>query len=43
MAERLRDIDFGSTPLDVAFQLQQDEWNGRERLQARLVDVRVAE
>lgn len=43
MAERLRGLDFGSTPIDVAFQLQQDEWNGRERLQARLVDVRVAE
>jgi single-stranded-DNA-specific exonuclease len=43
MAERLRAIDFGSTPLDVAFQLQHDEWNGRERLQARLVDVRIAE
>lgn len=43
MAERLRAIDFGSTPLDVAFHLQQDEWNGRERLQARLVDVRIAE
>jgi single-stranded-DNA-specific exonuclease len=42
MAERLRSIDFGNTPLDVAFQLQQDEWNGRERLQARLVDVRIA-
>ena len=43
MAERLRDIDFGNTSIDVAFQLQQDEWNGRERLQARLVDVRVAQ
>ncbi|MBR9990775.1 MAG: single-stranded-DNA-specific exonuclease RecJ, partial [Gemmatimonadetes bacterium] len=43
MAGRLKDIDFGSTPLDVAFQLQQDEWNGRKRLQARLVDVRAAQ
>lgn len=43
MAERLRDLDFGTTPIDVAFQLQHDEWNGRERLQARLVDVRAAE
>ena len=43
MAGRLRDIDFGSTPIDVAFQLQQDEWNGAERLQARLVDVRIAQ
>jgi hypothetical protein len=43
MAERLRGLDFDSTLVDVAFQLQQDEWNGRERLQARLIDVRAAE
>jgi single-stranded-DNA-specific exonuclease len=43
MAERLREIDPTRTALDVAFQLQQDRWNGRERLQARLVDVRPAE
>jgi single-stranded-DNA-specific exonuclease len=39
MAERLRDFDFAS-PFDVAFQLHVDQWNGRERLQARVVDVR---
>jgi single-stranded-DNA-specific exonuclease len=27
-------------PLDVAFRLERDEWNGTSRLQARLVDVR---
>jgi single-stranded-DNA-specific exonuclease len=43
MAERLRGIDFASTAVDVAFHLQQDEWNGRDRLQARLIDVRAAE
>jgi single-stranded-DNA-specific exonuclease len=42
MAERLRDINMTAGPLDVAFQLQEDRWNGRDRLQARLVDVRVA-
>lgn len=26
--------------LDVAFQLQEDEWNGRRRIQAKLVDLR---
>jgi single-stranded-DNA-specific exonuclease len=29
-----------STPLDVAFRLERDEWNGVSRLQARLADVR---
>lgn len=29
-----------STPLDVAFRLERDEWNGESRLQARLADVR---
>lgn len=43
MADRIRSLRPDSGPLDVAFQLQQDEWNGRERLQARLVDVRAAE
>jgi single-stranded-DNA-specific exonuclease len=27
-------------PVDVAFRLERDEWNGTSRLQARLVDVR---
>jgi single-stranded-DNA-specific exonuclease len=29
-----------STPVDVAFRLERDEWNGESRLQARLADVR---
>jgi single-stranded-DNA-specific exonuclease len=29
-----------STPLDVAFRLERDEWNGESRLQARLAYVR---
>ena len=28
-----------STPIDVAFRLESDEWNGEHRLQARLADV----
>lgn len=43
MAERFQGLMPGNTTIDVAFQLQQDEWNGRDRLQARLVDVRAAE
>lgn len=31
-----------STPLDVAFRLERDEWNGESRLQARLADVRAS-
>lgn len=42
MAERARAIDLVRTPIDVAFQLQEDHWNGRDRLQARLVDLRPA-
>ncbi|HET7565134.1 MAG TPA: single-stranded-DNA-specific exonuclease RecJ [Gemmatimonadaceae bacterium] len=29
-----------SAPLDVAFRLERDEWNGVQRLQARLADIR---
>jgi single-stranded-DNA-specific exonuclease len=42
LAERARAIDLARTPIDVAFQLQEDHWNGRDRLQARLVDLRPA-
>jgi single-stranded-DNA-specific exonuclease len=42
MAGRMRHTDLEGCPLDVAFQLQQDRWNGRERLQARLLDIRRA-
>jgi len=42
MADRLRALDVTRGPVDVAFQLQEDRWNGRVQLQARLVDVRPA-
>jgi single-stranded-DNA-specific exonuclease len=32
-----------STPIDVAFRLERDEWNGESRLQARLADVRESD
>lgn len=40
MADRVRHLGAGDR-LDIAFHLQIDEWNGRRRPQARLVDVRV--
>lgn len=39
MAQRLST----STPVDVAFRLERDEWNGESRLQARLADVRESD
>ncbi len=41
MAERLGSLEAGAR-LDVAFHLQEDEWRGQRRLQARLADVRPA-
>jgi single-stranded-DNA-specific exonuclease len=41
LADRLRTIDVSRSRLDVAFQLLEDEYNGRTRLQARLVDLRA--
>jgi single-stranded-DNA-specific exonuclease len=40
MAERM---DETRGPLDVAFKLEENTWNGRTRAQARLVDLRPAE
>jgi single-stranded-DNA-specific exonuclease len=40
MVERVRPLAATGAPVDVAFQLQQDTWNGRDRLQARVVDMR---
>ncbi len=40
MGERLDDPAFGRSPLDVAFKLEENTWNGRSRLQAKLVDLR---
>jgi single-stranded-DNA-specific exonuclease len=39
MAARARSIDF-TRPIDVAFHLHEDRWNGRSQLQARLIDFR---
>ncbi|MDE3054048.1 MAG: single-stranded-DNA-specific exonuclease RecJ [Gemmatimonadota bacterium] len=39
MAGRRGELDLGR-PLDVAFRLERDEWNGESRLQARLADFR---
>jgi single-stranded-DNA-specific exonuclease len=41
MAERVPRLAQGSR-IDVAFQLQLDEWNGRRRPQLRLLDIREA-
>jgi single-stranded-DNA-specific exonuclease len=42
MADRVRDFAHGDR-LDIAFLLQIDDWSGRRRPQARLIDVRAAE
>jgi single-stranded-DNA-specific exonuclease len=42
MAERCRSMDLGRTRIDAAFHLHEDQWNGRSRLQARLLDIRPA-
>lgn len=43
MAERAGELDGGRARLDVAYQLIENRWNGRSRLQAKLVDLRPAE
>lgn len=42
MADRIPALDLPHSALDVAFQLQENTWNGRTELQAKLVDLRVA-
>ena len=42
LAERLRELDVTRGPIDVAFQLQENYWNGRAELQAKLLDLRLA-
>jgi single-stranded-DNA-specific exonuclease len=42
LAERLRELDVTRGPIDVAYQLQENHWNGRVELQARLLDLRLA-
>nr|MBA3891320.1 single-stranded-DNA-specific exonuclease RecJ [Gemmatimonadaceae bacterium] len=41
LAHRARELDV-HTPIDVAFRLERDEWNGESRLQAKLADFRPA-
>ncbi|MHB0948611.1 MAG: single-stranded-DNA-specific exonuclease RecJ [Gemmatimonadaceae bacterium] len=41
MAARAGELSAG-VPLDIAFRLERDEWNGESRLQARLLDFRPA-
>ncbi|MBW3553901.1 MAG: single-stranded-DNA-specific exonuclease RecJ [Gemmatimonadetes bacterium] len=43
MAETHGELAGSGEPVDAAFQLQEDSWNGRRRVQARLVDMRPAE
>jgi single-stranded-DNA-specific exonuclease len=43
MADRLRDFNPAYGPIDVAFKLEENTWNGRTALQARLVDVRLSD
>ena len=40
MGPRIGELDVAQ-PLDVAFRLERDDWNGESRLQARLVDFRA--
>jgi hypothetical protein len=43
MGERSQEPGFGAGPLDVAFKLEENHYNGRTTVQARLVDFRPAE
>ena len=43
MAERFRDVDLTRASIDIAFQMQEDTWNGRSRIQAKLVDMQIGE
>jgi single-stranded-DNA-specific exonuclease len=40
MGPRLRELEVGR-PIDIAFRLERDEWNGASQLQARLADFRA--
>jgi len=43
MADRLHTVNLARGPIDVAFQLQENRWNGRVEVQARLIDVRSSD
>jgi single-stranded-DNA-specific exonuclease len=40
MGDRIRDFNPALGPVDVAFKLEENVWNGRTSVQARLVDLR---
>ncbi|HSL72346.1 MAG TPA: DHHA1 domain-containing protein, partial [Longimicrobiales bacterium] len=42
MAERIQDLDLTKHTIDIAFQLQENVWNGYVELQARLIDLRLS-
>jgi single-stranded-DNA-specific exonuclease len=43
LADRLREVDVTRGPIDIAYQVQENHWNGRVELQLKLLDVRAAE
>lgn len=43
MADRVQELGLPHNAVDVVFQLQENSWNGRTELQARLVDLRPAQ
>ncbi len=43
MAGRLPGVERETGPVDVAFRLEENHWNGRTTLQARLMDMRPAQ
>lgn len=43
MGERAQEPGFGAVPMDVAFKLEENHYNGRTTVQARLVDFRPSE
>ena len=43
MAERIGEVSGGGGAIDVAFKLEENSWNGRTELQAKLLDIRPAE
>jgi single-stranded-DNA-specific exonuclease len=42
LADAMRALEPGSARVDLVFHLHEDEWNGRRRLQAKIVDLRPA-
>lgn len=43
MADRVEELGLPQNNVDVAFQIQENTWNGRTELQARIVDIRPAQ